>query len=316
MGGHLMSPSQGTPWWTRSAAREIDKPSMGGGIGKMHMQDGGDAQGAPDLPSPHWALGAETGLPPNVAEYMRNTPSLKEGSMTVPRYDAYNKILRDEGSPTGDRSDELFDAITRARTFPKNNYDHLADGGMSMSTDSPWWERSEAQQSQKINDVPFHGGLIGGSGGGRTDQIPMSVPGGSHVMTADTISGMGQGNTASGARNLMAALRIGPWGVPVPKEVHGHGPPKPPHVPGDVLNAAHGGHPRRTSVLVASGEFVVPEDDWIAKDDVDGLEYLHRGVRSIGDGDSKKGHDRLDDLMKRVREFNVKWLKKAPPPKK
>lgn len=217
---------------------------------------------------------------------------------------------------------------------------HLAIGGMGASTESPWWERQDARDM--IHDVSFNGGLIPGSGGGRTDQIPMSVPAGSHVMTADSISGMGQGNTASGARNLLMALRIGPYGVPVPQKITGHGPPHAPAVPKlfsdqsstNLPAVRRGGAPhsdgkRRTSVLVASGEMIIPNDDWLAEDDVDGKTYLHRGVRSLGrdwyedHGEiashadcENKGHELLDNVHKLVRHFNIKWLKHAPPPKK
>ena len=208
-------------------------------------------------------------------------------------------------------------SAAREMDKPMAGGSHFAAGGVSTADEMPWWER----QSARISDIPFHGGLIGGSGGGRTDQIPMSVPSGSHVLTADAVSGAGQGNTASGGLNILQALRIGPWGVPVPQEIKGHGPPHAPPVPRGTLDEeSHGGaadgHHKRVSVLVASGEFVVPLEDWVGKDPIDGKLYLHRGVKSIGEGDAKKGHDRLDAMMKHIREFNIKWLKKAPKPKK
>jgi hypothetical protein len=208
---------------------------------------------------------------------------------------------------------------------------HLADGGLTTGNEMPWWERQDA----RIADIPFHGGLIGGSGGGRTDQIPMSVPSGSHVLPADSVSGAGQNATQSGALNIIHALRIGPWGVPDPQEIKGHGPPHAPaavHLPGEsgIDEAKRGGTsgPRRVSVLVASGEIAIPDDDWVDRDAVDGKLYLHRGVRSLGRDhrlsgkqmrgktDSEMGHDLLDGLIKRIRDFNIKWLKSAPPPKK
>jgi hypothetical protein len=187
---------------------------------------------------------------------------------------------------------------------------HFQDGG-------------SVDDSQIIPDFNFNAGLIPGSGAGRTDRIPMSIPSESHIMTADTISGLGQGSTPAGARILTQALRVGPYGVPYPRAIHGKGPPKPPPINHELFHMAQGGHavtvgdkPHRVSVLVASGEFAIPEDDWVAKDDVDGKLYLHKGVRSIGDGDTKQGHKRLDDIMRRVREFNIDWLKHAPKPKR
>lgn len=189
---------------------------------------------------------------------------------------------------------------------------HFDTGGSSFGSEVPWTERSDAH----LMDQTHNGGLIGSSTAGRTDRIPMSVPADSHVMTADVVSGLGQGNTLSGGRNLMQALRVGPWGMPLPHEVHGHGPPAAPHLAAGTVAQAHGGHPRRAQILAAGGEFVVPGDWWTAIDPDDGKRYLHRGVKQLGLGDSKKGHEALDRLMKNVREFNIHWLKHAPPPKK
>jgi hypothetical protein len=183
-------------------------------------------------------------------------------------------------------------------------------------------------------DMPFEGGLIGGSGGGRTDRLPLSVPNDSHVLTADSVSGAGQGHTAFGARALTQALRIGPYDTPVPAETHGKGPPRAPEpakslISGESKGGEARGHGGRVGILAASGEMVIPAEDWPAKDEVDGKVYMHRGVRSLGrdwyahfggnptDGQvMKKGHDLLDQMMAHIREFNIKWLKNAPRPKK
>jgi hypothetical protein len=192
----------------------------------------------------------------------------------------------------------------------------FAAGGSPMSSaDSPWWERQDA----RIADTPFNGGLIGGSGAGRTDRIPLSVGNDSHIITSDVIGAMGQGNTASGARILTAALRTGPMGIPLQPGIRGHGPPAPPHVAqtADIADPlARGGTPERTPILAASGEYCIPRDDWVGRDELDGKLYMHRGVCSLGGGDCNKGHDLLDKMMKNVREDNIKWLQHAPPPKR
>lgn len=215
----------------------------------------------------------------------------------------------------------------------------------------PWFERQEARSMGKgfaegghvglasgggvYPDMPFDGGLIGGSGGGRTDRLPLSVPNDSHVVTADVMSGMGQGHTAFGGRLLTQALRIGPYGVPVPTEIHGHGAPHAPAAPSQhALGESHGGraqdHGGRVGILAASGEFVIPAEDWVAKDDIDGEHYLHRGVRSLGRDECAKngksnpsdeqimraGHDVVDRMIKNTRDFVIAWLKRAPKPKK
>ncbi len=206
---------------------------------------------------------------------------------------------------------------------PARGIGHFAAGGglMSASEASPWTERADA----RIMDQPFHGGLIGGSGAGRTDQIPLAVGGDSHVMPADVVSGLGQGHTLAGARILDASLKTGPWGVPFPHEARGRGPPAPPHVSTAAENPAptgieksmmsglaEGGPTKKTSILAASGEYVVEPEV---------VEEL--GRRVIAE-DPKKGnqspmalgHEALDALIARVRKFNIEWLRHAPPPKK
>ncbi len=232
---HMMSPSEGSPWWTRSAAHEMTS-SPHGGIGIPHMAGGG--------------------------------------------------------------------------------------GMMSASEASPWWERSES----RIADVPFHGGLIGGSGAGRTDRLPLSVPSGSHVIPADAVSGAGQHATNFGANAIQDATRTGPYGVPIPKAIHGRGPPTAPRLsaaandPGETgiekamtTGLAEGGHaPSQASILAASGEMVIPAEDVIAI-----------GERGIRDGRGKRGesaadvgHRLLDEMIARIRKFNIEWLENAPDPKK
>lgn len=187
-----------------------------------------------------------------------------------------------------------------------------ADGGMSMSMNAPWTERSEARQM--VSDTPFTSGLIGGnSGGGRTDRLPLKVPAESHVVTADVVSGLGQGDTHSGASLFQQALRSGPYGVPLPHEHRGHGPPHAPAVSQHMMDLAKGGRPN-ASILAATGEFVVPPEDWLARDPHDGQLYWHAGVRSLGKGDLKRGHQALDRMMANVRSHSKNFLKNAPAP--
>jgi hypothetical protein len=188
---------------------------------------------------------------------------------------------------------------------------HFDSGGQpSFGQDNPWWERSEARQA----DIPFHGGLIDSSIAGRTDRLPLAVGTEAHVAPADVVSGVGQGNTLAGARILTLASRIGPWGTALPREDHGHTIPRPPSEQATMM--ARGGYPGRVGILAAGGEFVWPPENWVARDPEDGKLYLHRGVRSFGNGDFKKGHATIDDMIKRVRDHTKKFLKNAPPPKK
>jgi len=47
-----------------------------------------------------------------------------------------------------------------------------------------------------------HVGPITGHTGGRADKVPMEVPDGAYVLTADHCSGMGEGNTMAGFQKL------------------------------------------------------------------------------------------------------------------
>jgi len=69
-------------------------------------------------------------------------------------------------------------------------------------------------------------GGLGGSGMGRNDTLPISVPSGAYVVPADLVSGIGQGNTAAGHSILNKAFGSGPLGMPTMKGKSGFGGPK------------------------------------------------------------------------------------------
>lgn len=194
---------------------------------------------------------------------------------------------------------------------PVHGIGHFAAGGMmSASEGSPWWERS----SQRIMDAPFHSGLIPGDGAGRTDRLPLSVGSGSHVIPADVVSGVGQGTTGAGANILGAAIRSGPFGVAPPAAVHGHGPPAAPHpVPIGGIGLAEGGQIHKpTSILAASGEFVVEPEAVRAI----GERGIAQGMGKRGESADDVGHRLLDEMIARVRKHIIQWTKTAPPPKR
>lgn len=180
-------------------------------------------------------------------------------------------------------------------------HEHMAGGGDDGAVAGP-----------VIPDEAMHSGLIGGVGGGRTDRTPLSVPSGAHVVPADAVSGLGQGASHNGAALWAAAIRGGPWGVPVPATHGGHGPPSAPHAAAQQTQTMAEGGEARTSILAASGEVVV------APEDVEAI-----GERAIRDGRAKRGesaadvgHRLIDEAIDRVRKFNISWLRAAPPPKK
>lgn len=56
-----------------------------------------------------------------------------------------------------------------------------------------------------------NGGLIKSTVPGRTDRIPMKVQGGSYVLPADVVSGLGQNNTMAGAETLTKMFGMQPY---------------------------------------------------------------------------------------------------------
>src|SRR5581483_4165756 len=66
---------------------------------------------------------------------------------------------------------------------------HFAFGGFA----DPFEEREEARG---VYDDQYHpGGLIESDSAGRTDRVPLAVGTDAHVIPADVVSGLGQGNT-------------------------------------------------------------------------------------------------------------------------
>jgi hypothetical protein len=164
----------------------------------------------------------------------------------------------------------------------------FAQGGAMPQT--PWFIRSAARE------VYHNGGLFHSAVPGRTDRINASVPGGSYVIPADVVSGLGEGNTMAGANVLDKMMHTGPGGMKLGPMGHGSSIP---HAPAP-LKYADGGRTPRVPIVVAGGEYLVHPDD----------------VRRVGNGSINHGHDRLDHFVKAVREHTAKKLKALPGPKK
>jgi hypothetical protein len=114
---------------------------------------------------------------------------------------------------------QLRDAYSKPQPLFKRGggVPHRVGGGFAGST--PWYTRQEARGM-----VPH--GMLGGSGMGRTDTLPISVPSGAYVVPADIVSGIGQGNSHAGASILGKAFGAGPLGMPVMHGKGGFGGPK------------------------------------------------------------------------------------------
>jgi hypothetical protein len=152
-----------------------------------------------------------------------------------------------------------------------------------------------------------HVGMINSSIPGRTDKINMNVKGGSYVVPASVVSGMGQGNTLAGSEALNKLFSQGPYGAKLrsfstPKANFG----KPMRMKAPLMRmprtAAGGGAEdgeTHVPIIAAGGEFVCSPEM----------------VRRIGGGNLKHGHEILDELVKHIRRQTIKDMKAEKPPK-
>lgn len=162
---------------------------------------------------------------------------------------------------------------------------------------------------QAMRELYHPGGLIRSPIAGRTDRIPMSVAANAYVLPADVVSGLGQGNTLSGARVLDHVFKSGPYGVGMPRG-GGRGslprPPAPFHPNTTQAGFAVGGVPHGVDpvqIVAAGGEFIV-----------DPQTVQHHPM--LGRGDMKRGHTVLDHFVRHVREKTRTQLGKLPGPRR
>jgi len=117
-------------------------------------------------------------------------------------------------------------------------------------------------------------GPVHGPGGGRADDVDMSVKSGSYVIPADCVSGLAgaDGNTNAGMAMLAQAFG-----------------------PSDPAAMAAGGD---VPIKISDGEFVLSPDQ----------------VARVGSGDLKHGHRVLDAFVKKCRAEHIKTLSRLPGP--
>lgn len=177
----------------------------------------------------------------------------------------------------------------------------IGGGMMSSSEASPWWTRREASSEDH--------GFLGGTTGGTADAIKTTAPGGSYVIPAEVIAGLGDGNSLAGARVMDAILGSGPHGTPMPRSSGVSRSVRPP--PPFREEAAKGGaisiFPKResggatgTKVALSDGEYVVHP----------------KHVKRIGGGDIKRGHRILDAWVMAQHKKHLDKLKKYEGPVK
>lgn len=131
---------------------------------------------------------------------------------------------------------------------------------------------------------PIVGSLTGATAG-RADKIPGTARSGSHVIPADVVAHMGQGNTNAGLRALERMFKTGPYGMTLSGRRRGF---------------ADGGEVQGSDipVMLSDGEFVIPPEI----------------VAEIGDGDVSTGHDVIDGWIMDERARHIETLQALPPP--
>lgn len=153
-----------------------------------------------------------------------------------------------------------------------------------------------------------HVGMIRSAVPGRTDKLPMNVRGGSYVVPADVVSGIGEGNSMAGAAALNSLLGQGPYGakigapkgaprVNIGRPMKMAAPLRPPRM------AAEGGAEEgedHVPIIAAGGEYIIAPEV----------------VRRIGGGDMKHGHEVLDELVLHLRKQTIHEMRRLKPPKK
>lgn len=139
---------------------------------------------------------------------------------------------------------------------------------------------------------PITTGPLMGTTPGRADKINTHVLNGSHILPADTVAAIGDGNSQAGHAKLASMF---PASMKPAKPII----PKLPNAP--KIGRARGGATHDTiPVRLSDGEFSVHPDD----------------VKRIGKGDQAKGHEILDEFIKHVRSKYAAKLKKLPGPVK
>lgn len=204
--------------------------------------------------------------------------------------------------------------INNQQFVPPANYrsggiiPHMADGGIGLANmeDPARLNPSFIRQQAQPQGNPFTHGMLNSPVPGRTDQLPITVMGGSHVIPADVIAGLGQGNSLAGSNVFEHILKTGPWATQDMQMHHGSGPPK---APAPFYNPLHYQAPHQkkggdvhkpTKIIAAGGEWVVPKDMVVA----------------IGAGDENRGHKFLDNFIKKVRVHTAHTMLALPGPKK
>lgn len=139
-------------------------------------------------------------------------------------------------------------------------------------------------------------GMIHSPVGGRSDSLSMGVKPSSYIVPADVVSGLGQGNSLSGAAALNRMFKTAPGGAALP-------PSPRPRTPGRFADGGDVAAPMDAApdvpIKASGGEYVVGPD----------------AVASIGGGNPDKGAAILDSMVAQVRKKSIRTLRRLPKPR-
>ncbi len=230
-------------------------------------------------------------------------------------------------------------AVAAALSTARRSSKDRADGGAAPAV--AWYARGG------------HVGPLTGATGGRADKIPTTVPNGSHIIPADVVSALGEGNSGAGMALLEKRFPhsnprrawgggLGPSGMPHMTSMSGTPNMTPTHImphmtsiPGTPHMSAPTHmigipHPHMTGSPHLAG---VPRIGMPHAPSLPGMPHLAAGgvpvnlsdgefsvapedVQKIGGGDMEHGHRVLDKFIVHVRRENIKKLKNLPGPVK
>ena len=199
-------------------------------------------------------------------------------------------------------------AAAGAADLDKNHpdYGHTAH---ERSYSHEYAEESTPQPAARP-EPQTHAGPISSGVSGRTDHLPMNVKSGSHVLPADVIAALGEGNTVSGfkvARDLFAVpnrmkglpynAKGLPYGATTPSKA-ADGGRQDGDEPFNIPKA------KNVPIIAAGGEHVVTPEE---------VEYV---AKRHGSDDRDDGHAIIDEFIKQIRKKHIETLKKLPGPAK
>ena len=181
---------------------------------------------------------------------------------------------------------------------------HLAGGVPSLGVGPSGAQAASLDLRQGAQSFYHPGGFIDSGVAGRTDALPLAVPADSHVIPADVVSGIGEGNSLNGARLLDQIFHAGPWGARAIKSGPARG----------AMSLARGGHGDRvTEILAAGGEYIV-RPEAVARY---GSAARRRDPKRHGrKSDMAAGHDAVDNFILRARRHVIATTRKLPGPAK